>query len=114
MDLPRPFGRYVLDARIGRGGMAEVFAARLVGDGFEKKVCIKRVLPKYAGARAFADMLRDEAAIAARLRHANLVATLDFGDVDGELFLAMEYVEGATLAAVLATTRPSVAQALTI
>ncbi len=95
--MSTPFGRYVLDERLGAGGMAEVFRARLVGDGFEKSVCIKRILPNLSGSKGFADMLRDEAAIAARLRHPNIVQTLDFGDVDGTLFIAMEMVEGTTL-----------------
>ncbi len=105
MESPQRFGRYVLDARIGFGGMAEVFKARLIGDGaaskFEKTVCIKRILPQHGGAPGFADMLRDEATLAARLTHQNIVQTLDFGDVEGVLYIAMEYVEGTTLGRVL-------------
>ncbi|HEY4221958.1 MAG TPA: serine/threonine-protein kinase, partial [Myxococcota bacterium] len=96
------FGRYLLDERIGAGGMAEVYRARLSGEGgFEKVVCIKRILPHLAKDPAFAAMFRDEAAIAARLQHGNIVQIFDFGEVDGSLFIAMEYVEGLSLAKLL-------------
>jgi serine/threonine protein kinase len=92
------FGRYVLEERLAVGGMAEVFRARLDDHGFVKPVCIKRILPQLAGTAGFADMLRDEASLAARLAHVNLVQALDFGAVDGKLYIAMELVDGATLA----------------
>src|SRR5438128_1000564 len=82
--------------------MAEVYRARLVAaDGFEKVVCIKRILPHLAQAPDFAAMFRDEAAIAARLQHANIVQIFDFGEVDGSLFIAMEFVDGISLAKLL-------------
>src|SRR5262245_24740033 len=84
--------------------MAEVYRARLRGlDGFEKQVCVKRILPHLAEARDFASMFRDEAAIAARLQHANIVQIFDFGEADGALFIAMELVDGVSLAKLLQT-----------
>jgi serine/threonine-protein kinase len=77
--------------------MSEVYRARFADPAFPKPVCIKRVIPQLAGLPGFADMLRDEAAVAARLAHTNLVQPLGFGLVDGVLYLAMELVDGTSL-----------------
>lgn len=98
MTSGEKFGRYILEERLGTGGMAEVFRARVDEKGFAKPVCIKRILPALAGLEGFADMLRDEAAVAGRLVHVNLVQAHEIGEVDGALFIAMELVEGTTLA----------------
>ena len=95
------FGAYILEELLGRGGMAEVFRATRADDRFAKTVCIKRILPQLSGQPGFVDMLRDEAALAARLQHANLVQAFEFGDVDGTLFIAMELVDGTTLGKVM-------------
>ncbi len=83
------------------GGMAEIFRARTAQAGFEKRVCIKRVLPHFLEEDDFVTMFRDEAKTAARLQHANVVQVFDFGEVEEEsgttLFLAMELIEGADL-----------------
>ncbi len=83
------------------GGMAEIFRARTATIGFEKRVCIKRVLPHYLEDDDFVTMFRDEARTAAKLQHANVVQVFDFGEVDDEgavsLFLAMELIEGCDL-----------------
>jgi serine/threonine protein kinase len=101
MAYPRPYGRYILEDRLAMGGMAEIFRARTATAGFEKKVCIKRVLPNFLEEEDFVTMFRDEAKLAARLQHANVVQVFDFGEVDeGDtktLYLAMELVEGADL-----------------
>lgn len=97
MAFPRPFGRYVLDERIALGGMAEIFRGRTNTAGFEKKVCIKRILPHFSEQEDFVTMFRDEAALAARLQHANIVQVFDFGSEEDTLFLAMELVDGADL-----------------
>ena len=83
------------------GGMAEIFRARTATAGFDKRVCIKRVLPHYLEDEDFVTMFRDEAKTAARLQHANVVQVFDFGEVEDDsgttLFLAMELVEGSDL-----------------
>lgn len=101
MAFPRPYGRYILEDRLAMGGMAEIFRARTATAGFDKRVCIKRVLPHFLEDDDFVTMFRDEAKTAARLQHANVVQVFDFGEVteDGQttLFLAMELVEGLDL-----------------
>jgi eukaryotic-like serine/threonine-protein kinase len=97
MAFPRPFGRYVLEERIAMGGMAEIFRARMSTAGFEKRLCIKRILPHYLEQEDFVNMFRDEAALAARLQHTNIVQVFDFGTEEETLYLAMELVDGADL-----------------
>jgi serine/threonine-protein kinase len=101
MAFPRPFGRYVLEERLAMGGMAEIFRARMTTHGFEKKCVIKRILPHYLEQPDFVNMFRDEAALAARLQHANIVQVFDFGEEEQSLYLAMEFVNGADLKRVL-------------
>lgn len=99
---PTRFGDYVLLERIGDGGMAEIFLAKRHGySGFEKLIALKRILPRYSGNETFVRMLIQEAKLAADLQHFNIVQVLDLGDVDGQVYLAMEYVKGRDLAAIL-------------
>jgi eukaryotic-like serine/threonine-protein kinase len=92
------FGRYELVSWLGRGGMAETWRAQLVGDaGVTKPVLIKKVLPEYADDEAFISMFISEARISATLSHGNIAQVFDFGRVDGEYFLAMEFVDGQPL-----------------
>jgi serine/threonine-protein kinase len=112
------FGPYELQRRLGAGGMAEVFLARRA-DGRGGPICIKRILPTLSALPGFADMFRDEAALAKRLAHENIVSVLDEGDVDGVLYMALEYVDGCSLheAIVRSLQRrqpPSVPQALNV
>lgn len=94
--------RYDLLDRIAVGGMAEVFLAKAYGaHGFEKTLAIKRILPELARDREFEERFISEAKLAVRLSHANIVQVLDFGRFGGTLFLAMEYVDGLDLAALL-------------
>ncbi|HWN68132.1 MAG TPA: serine/threonine-protein kinase, partial [Haliangium sp.] len=96
------FGKYTLIARLATGGMGEIFLARLQGvAGFEKIVVIKRVLPHLAGEDRFIAMLLDEARIAARLSHPNICQVQELGEVEGEYYIAMEYLEGVTMADLL-------------
>ncbi|MHA7628740.1 serine/threonine protein kinase [Corallococcus sp. M7] len=96
------FGRYELVSWLGRGGMAETWRAQLVGDaGVTKPVLIKKVLPEYADDEAFISMFINEARISATLSHGNIAQVFDFGRVDGEYFLAMEFVDGQPLHRVL-------------
>jgi serine/threonine protein kinase len=95
-------GPYELGERLGLGGMAEVFVAYRGGPhGFAKKVALKRILPELAQDPRFVAMFCDEARISAPLCHPNIVQVIDFGESHGELFMAMEYVEGVSLAKLL-------------
>ncbi|MFZ9888758.1 MAG: serine/threonine protein kinase, partial [Myxococcota bacterium] len=105
MGLPLPFGRYVLEERIAVGGMAEIFRARIDSEGFAKRVCIKRITPTLADQSHFISMFRDEASFAARMQHANIVQVFDFGEHEGTLYLAMEYVDGSDLRKLLERAR---------
>jgi hypothetical protein len=96
------FGRYELVSWLGRGGMAETWRARLVGDaGVTKPVLIKKVLPEFSDDEAFISMFISEARISATLSHGNVAQVFDFGRVDGDYFLAMEYVDGQPLHRIL-------------
>jgi len=99
---PLRLGPYELTRRIATGGMAEVYLARRGGPhGFQKIVAVKRILPQYARDPDFVAMFVDEARVCARLGHPNIVQVFDFGEQDGELYMAMEYVDGTTGARVI-------------
>jgi serine/threonine protein kinase len=103
MTLPekRVFGRYTLHRPIASGGMATVYYGRHVGPaGFARTVAIKRLHPHLADPEFVTGML-DEARLAARIHHPNVVQTIDVVAVDGELLLVMDYVQGESLAKVL-------------
>jgi eukaryotic-like serine/threonine-protein kinase len=96
---PLMLGPYELLQRIATGGMAEVYLARRAGPhGFQKVVAVKRILPQLAQDADFFAMFVDEARVCARLAHPNIVQVFDFGEHDGELYMAMEYVDGTTAA----------------
>ncbi|HTM20694.1 MAG TPA: serine/threonine-protein kinase, partial [Kofleriaceae bacterium] len=96
------FGRYRLLGRLAAGGMAEVWAAQLLAPGgFCKPMVIKRVLPELATSPSFLRMLMTEARVAARLSHTNICAVFELGEVDGEYYIAMEYLRGAPLTRLL-------------
>jgi eukaryotic-like serine/threonine-protein kinase len=92
-------GKYKIVRRLSAGGMAEVFLAKQVGiGGFEKPVALKRILRQLLEQRHLAvDMFLNEAKIAGRLMHPNIVQVLDVGEEKGALYLAMEYVRGKDL-----------------
>ncbi|WP_240359582.1 serine/threonine protein kinase [Pyxidicoccus trucidator] len=95
-------GRYELVSELGHGGMAKVFRARAAGPGgFEKTLVVKCILPHLAQDPQFVEMFLAEARLAARLNHPNLVQIFDFGEAEGAYFLAMEYIDGPTLRALL-------------
>jgi serine/threonine-protein kinase len=90
--------RYELICPIAEGGMASVWVARLRGKhGFEKLVAIKTILPRFAGDERFREMFLDEARIASRIEHPNVVQIFDLGEEQDVLYLAMEYVDGDSL-----------------
>ena len=92
---PVSFGRYTLTAKMAVGGMAEIFKAKSFGaHGFEKTLVVKRILPQLAEDQAFVKMFIDEAKVMVRVNHPKVVQVLDFGEVDGQYFIAMEYVQG--------------------
>lgn len=96
------FGRYRLSSRIAAGGMGEVYLATMAGAaGFEKRVVIKKILAAHSHNPEFVRRFIDEGKLLVRLSHANIVPVLDFGEVDGEYFLAMEHVDGADLREIL-------------
>ena len=83
---------------LGRGGMAEVSRALLVfDDGVERDVAIKSVLPRLQGNRRFVEMFADEARLAARLVHPNIVRVFGVGRDEAETYLVMEYIDGIDL-----------------
>lgn len=101
-NLPRRVGAYTLFDFIGRGGMAEIFLARAHTDLGAVRLCVvKEILPEFSENKEFAEMLTFEAKLAVRLSHANIVQVFDLGRADGHLFIAMEYVEGLDLNALL-------------
>ena len=96
------FGDYELIERLGVGGMAETFVALRRGlDGFEQRVCLKRILPTFADDADFIEMFRREARLSALLHHGHIARVLDFGIADGTHYLTLELIEGADLRAVL-------------
>jgi len=97
-DRTEVVGRYALHGEIASGGMAVVYFGKLLGPvGFSRPVAIKRLHPKLARDPAVRDMFIDEARLASRIRHPNVLPTLDVVDESGELLLVMEYVHGESL-----------------
>jgi serine/threonine-protein kinase len=91
-------GRYVLYDEIASGGMATIHIGRLVGEGgFSRPVAIKRLHPQFARDSEFVSMFLEEARLAARIRHANVVPVVDIVSTDAELFLVMEFIQGETI-----------------
>jgi serine/threonine-protein kinase len=96
--LPQRLGPYELFDHIGRGGMADIYRARREGElGVVRQVVVKEVLPELAGAERLAALLAQEAKLASRLEHANIVRVEQLGREDDTLYIAMEYVEGLDL-----------------
>jgi serine/threonine protein kinase len=91
-------GRYELLLPVAAGGMAMVWAARLKGSrGFQKIVAVKTMLPKLSEDPQFERMFLDEASLASRIHHPNVVEVLDLGEMSGVLFIAMEWLDGVPL-----------------
>jgi serine/threonine-protein kinase len=99
----RRLGRYEVLARLASGGMAGVYVARALGvAGFERLFAIKVLHPHLAHEEEFISMFLDEARLAARIRHPNVVPTIDISDTeDAGYFLVMDYIEGDHLGALL-------------
>ncbi len=102
MKKPTVFGKYLLLERINVGGMAEVFIAKAFGvEGFERILAIKKILPTMAEDNEFITMFIDEARISVQLNHANIVHIHELGKFDAHYFIAMEYVAGKDIRALL-------------
>jgi serine/threonine protein kinase len=101
--LPRKFDRYDLLKKLALGGMAEIYLAKQSGlEGFEKVVVLKRILGHLAQDEEFVSMFLDEARIAAKLSHPNIVQIYDLGKADGTHYIAMEYVSGRNVQHIIA------------
>ena len=102
LSVGRRFGRYTLVRPIGRGGMAEIWKARIHGPrNFQRQVVVKRILPHLCLDPELVDMFTAEAMLSGQLNHANIVQVFEFAEEEGELYLAMEYVQGVNLAELL-------------
>jgi len=97
-------GRYELHRRIARGGMAEVYLAR--DQLLDRHVAVKVLFPEFAADPTFVERFRREAKAAANLNHPNIVGIFDWGEEDGTYYIVMEYVEGRSLAQILAERGP--------
>jgi eukaryotic-like serine/threonine-protein kinase len=105
-SAPRVVGRYTLYDEIAAGGMASVHLGRLMGPvGFSRTVAIKRLHETFAKDPEFVSMFLDEARLAARIRHPNVVSVIDVVALQGELFLVMDYVQGESLSRLLRAAR---------
>lgn len=95
---PERIDRYELCFELASGGMASVYLARADGaSGFEKLVALKRIHRHLAKEQGYIDMFLDEARIASRITHPNVCSVFDFGEADGEYYIAMEYLVGESL-----------------
>jgi eukaryotic-like serine/threonine-protein kinase len=96
---PRIVGRYALFDEIAAGGMATIHLGRLVGPvGFSRTVAIKTLHPQFAKDPEFVEMFLEEARLASRIQHPNVISTVDVATTEGEVFLVMEYIAGESLA----------------
>lgn len=97
------FGKYTLLERVGAGGMAEIWRAKVYGQhGFEKEVALKKILPNLTDDAEFVEMFINEAKIMVGLVHGNIVQVFDLGEIGGQYFIGMEYVAGKDLLDLLA------------
>ena len=105
--VPERLADFEVIRRLGAGGMAEVFLAKRRGaEGTYKLLVVKRILPQFGSSRRFRSMFAEEAQLATRLNHPNIVQVYDFQDYgdEGQL-LSMEYVEGPDLRKVMRAAR---------
>jgi serine/threonine-protein kinase len=108
--VPESIGGYTIEARVGGGGMAEIFRARPPPEFREalgrELVAIKTLLPSFARDPVFREMFVEEGEIATTIDHPNVVEILDVGEAtSGDLFLVMEWVDGLDLSCVLRSFR---------
>ena len=114
LEAPLQFGKYRLSRLLARGGMGEVYLARLVGElGFEKRLVIKTILPEHASKPRFIELFAAEAKTAVALSHGNIVPTYELGRSDDTFYIVMGYVDGPSVAQMLAACRHAGASAST-
>ncbi len=95
---PHLFGKFFLLQRLAFGGMAEIYRARVPGEGgFEKELVVKRILPARAQDQGFIKMLVNEAKLTVQLTHSNIAQVYECGKIDGNYFISMELVHGVSL-----------------
>src|ERR1700728_1373559 len=104
---PKEIAQFEIVRRLGAGGMAEVFVAKKLGaEGTYKVLVLTRILPAHGSSRRFCAMFIEEARLATRLNHPNVVQVYEFQDFgDQGLLLAMEFVEGCDLGRLMAAAR---------
>ena len=103
---PIQFGKYQLLDKIAVGGMAELYRAKLTGaQGFEKLIAIKKILPNLSEDENLVTSFIDEAKLAALLHHENIVQIYDFGSMDNEYFISMEFLFGKDLGTITKTAK---------
>jgi serine/threonine-protein kinase len=103
---PRIVGAYAIYGEIASGGMASVHFARLADpSGRRRTVAVKRAHPHLARETDFALMFLDEARLASRIQHANVVSTIDVVQANDDLLLAMDYIHGESLWKILRTVK---------
>ena len=108
-SMAQTLGKYTLVRKLATGGMAEVFLARSDGPmGFQKKLVVKRILPHFGEDQNFINMFLSEARLAAELNHPNVVQIFDFGETDGQYYIAMEFIDGPNLRALNKAARETV------
>ena len=101
-------GKYEVIRQIAVGRMAELYLARTVGmEGFEKLVCVKRILPQFSDNPNFVNLFVNEAQLAATLHHPNIAQVYDIGQEQAEFFFAMEYIHGEDLGRLVTAARDS-------
>jgi len=99
---PQQFGKYLLLSKIATGGMAVTYRARMTGAAGVTKPCvIKQILPHFVDDPDFVEMFIGEARLVAGMSHSNIAQVFDFGELDGQYFIAMELVQGQPLSKVL-------------
>jgi serine/threonine protein kinase len=104
VDVGAQFGPYELVRRLGVGGTAETFEAIRRGAGdFTQRVCLKVALPFYRDDDEFIRLFQREAMLAAKLRHRNIVGVIDFGEIGGRAYIALELIDGIDLRTLLDT-----------
>jgi serine/threonine-protein kinase len=109
------YGRYRLRGILGQGGMGRLYVAEESdGDASGRIVALKRILPHLADSPQFRDMFLREARVVARLKHNNIVATHEFGEIEGSYFVSMEYLPGEDLATVWERSRKGPAMPIAV
>ena len=105
IEVPLRVGRYEVLSHLATGGMAQIYLARQTGLGaFERHVVLKTILRERASDQRFVTMFLDEAKLAATLNHQNIAQVYEVDQADGAYFMAMEFVHGENVRAILETT----------